>query len=194
MDKRIFHKKRTELIKRISRRYSHLIGNNVTNNISEFYSSAKLAFAADVINEGNEFQPYLYTSNRLFIASIKEKLAEGDIEGKLNILVLGSAGVGKTSLIYRYLFDFFKPSYIISEDVKKFNHNVHTLVGTAADVVLWDIPGQINPELLRERFKDKINGIICIFDQEETHRLWMIQKAICGCENTRQSACASLIL
>ena len=118
-------------------------------------------------------------SDEKLLSSIKEKLSEGDIEGKLNILILGSARVGKTSLIYRYLFDFFKPSYIISEDVKKFNHNVHTLVGTAADVVLWDIPGQINPELLRERFKDKINGIICIFDVtrketfEDVKNIWI---------------------
>jgi len=68
MDKNIFHSKRTELIKKISKKYNFLIRDNVINNISEFYSSAKIAFGADVIDESSEFQPYLYTSNRLFIA------------------------------------------------------------------------------------------------------------------------------
>ena len=40
----------------------------------------------------------------------------------------------------------------------------------------------------------QVFGIICIFDQEERLRLWMVQKAICGCENTRQSVCVSLLL
>ena len=98
------------------------------------------------------------------IKSIDEKLQEPDIEGKLNILITGSAGVGKTSLIYRYLYDFFKPSYIISQDVKKFSYNVETLVGTSTNVLFWDIPGQINPELIKGHFKDIIDGIICLFD------------------------------
>ncbi len=104
-----------------------------------------------------------YSDERL-ITSLEEKLKEDDIKDKLNILILGPPRVGKTSLIYRYVYDFFKESYIISEDVKKFKHNVTTLLGNPTDVVLWDIPGQINPEILRDRFKGIINGIICVFD------------------------------
>ncbi len=68
LGRNIFHKKRTKLLKRISRSYNVQMRNDARNNISEFYSSGKLVFGADIINEGSEFQPYLYTSNRLFIA------------------------------------------------------------------------------------------------------------------------------
>ncbi len=68
MDRSVFHRERTALIKKMSKLYNVTIRNDAMNHISEFYSSAKIAFGADVIDEGDEFQPYLYTSNRLFIA------------------------------------------------------------------------------------------------------------------------------
>ncbi len=67
-DNSIFHKERTKLIKKISRHYNVVVRNDVRNTIAEFYSRSKIVFGADVIGGNSEFQPYLYTSNRLFVA------------------------------------------------------------------------------------------------------------------------------
>lgn len=103
-------------------------------------------------------------SSEYVLQSIEKKIQENDVKQCLNFLIIGAERVGKTSLIYRYLFGFFKPSYIISDEVKKFKHKVDTLVGTEADVLFWDIPGQLNSDLLRGKFKGVIDGIICLFD------------------------------
>jgi Ras-related protein Rab-1A len=96
--------------------------------------------------------------------SLSEKLNDEELSKKLNLLVIGPPEVGKTSLIYRYLYDFYRKSYIISKDVKKFEHDIETLVGKKLDVVFWDIPGQIDPSILSDELKQYIQGIICVFD------------------------------
>ncbi|MHA1890917.1 MAG: GTP-binding protein [Promethearchaeota archaeon] len=106
---------------------------------------------------------HLFNDTKI-IDSINGKLKGPEIKDKINILVIGPPKVGKTSLIYRYLFNHFKDSYIISTDVKNFNYNIKNLVGKNTDVVLWDIPGQISTDLLRSRFKGLFRGIICMFD------------------------------
>lgn len=67
-DKSIFHKERTKLIRKISRHYNTIIRNDVRNNIAEFYSSSKIVFGAEILSEERKFLPYLYTSNRFFVA------------------------------------------------------------------------------------------------------------------------------
>lgn len=103
-------------------------------------------------------------SKEKILKSLSENLKDNGLSQKLNFLIIGPPEVGKTSLIYRYLYDFYKKSYIISTDVKKFEHNVETLVGTKLKVVFWDIPGQIDPSILTDEFKKYIQGIICLFD------------------------------
>ena len=72
-------------------------------------------------------------SDEKIIQSIESNL--NDIEEKIGFLVIGSPRVGKTSLIYRYIYDFFNPSYVISNDVKNFKHDVEDVVGGG-----WDDP------------------------------------------------------
>jgi Ras-related protein Rab-1A len=103
-------------------------------------------------------------SKEKILESLSENLDDEKLSKKLNILVTGPPEVGKTSLIYRFLYDFYEKSYIISKDVKKFEHDIETLVGKKLDVVFWDIPGQIDPSILTDELKGYIQGIICLFD------------------------------
>jgi small GTP-binding protein len=127
-------------------------------------------------------------SDEKIIQSIESNL--NDIEEKIGFLVIGSPRVGKTSLIYRYIYDFFNPSYVISNDVKNFKHDVEDVVGKPINVVFWDIPGQIDPMKLVKTFENKIYGIICIFDVtrkstfDDLKNLWIpfLEKEFPTCE------------
>lgn len=68
LEREVFHGGRTRLIRNLMRHYNLQVRNNILNNIAEFYSSSKIVFGADVIGKDKDFQPYLYTSNRFFIA------------------------------------------------------------------------------------------------------------------------------
>ena len=127
-------------------------------------------------------------SDEKLIQSIESNLK--DVEEKIGFLVIGSPRVGKTSLIYRYLYDFFNPSYVISNDVKNFKYDVEEIVGKPTNIVLWDIPGQIDPKKLVKSFENKISGIICIFDVtrkstfDDLKELWIpfLEKEFNSCE------------
>ncbi|MFO8018010.1 MAG: GTP-binding protein [Promethearchaeia archaeon] len=112
----------------------------------------------EVIEEPEEI------SKDKILESIKEELKDCELSNKLNFIIVGPPRVGKTSLIYRYLYDFYKKSYVISTDVKKFKHDVETLVGKKLDIIFWDIPGQINPSVLKKELIKHVHGIICLFD------------------------------
>jgi len=56
------HDTRREVLKDLSKKYNVAVRNNVRNNVSEFYSQAKIIFGA------SNFKYELYTSNRIFVA------------------------------------------------------------------------------------------------------------------------------
>jgi len=68
LGKNVFFRERTKLLNNLCRSYKVCIRNEVRNYIAEFYSGSKIVLGADVIGGSSEFQPYLYTSNRLFVA------------------------------------------------------------------------------------------------------------------------------
>jgi predicted SAM-dependent methyltransferase len=57
------HKARTDVLKNLKKKYSVAVKNNVRNNISDFYSKCRIVFGMN-----SDFNKFLYTSNRLFVA------------------------------------------------------------------------------------------------------------------------------
>ena len=68
MDLSIWHRGRTKLIRRMCDHYSVKVRNNAIKDLSEFNSSGKIVFGADVVGEKPEFQPLYYTSQRFWQA------------------------------------------------------------------------------------------------------------------------------
>lgn len=68
MDTNIFHKGRTNLLRKIRKKYNLEIRDNARNHVSELYSSSRIVLGLDVVSDNEEFQPYLYTSDRMFVA------------------------------------------------------------------------------------------------------------------------------
>ncbi|MHA1340787.1 MAG: Rab family GTPase [Promethearchaeota archaeon] len=83
------------------------------------------------------------------------------------IAVLGAAGVGKTSLINRYVDRMFKEDYkptlgasIIAKDVEFSNDEINYMVR----LVLWDLAGQEKYENVRPMYFQGCIGAILVYD------------------------------
>ncbi|HDP96540.1 MAG TPA: GTP-binding protein [Euryarchaeota archaeon] len=89
---------------------------------------------------------------------------------KIKICLVGDIGVGKTSLIRRYVLDLFDDKYIatIGTKVSKKNLSVdNPETGNREDIVLliWDIMGQPSfREILREAYFYGAQGALCVCD------------------------------
>ncbi|MHA1110280.1 MAG: Rab family GTPase [Promethearchaeota archaeon] len=83
---------------------------------------------------------------------------------KLKVLLCGPAGVGKTSLIMRFIKSKFQTDYkltvgvdILTKDVELENDNICTLS-------IWDIGGQERFSFIRSTFYKGAAGALLIFD------------------------------
>jgi len=83
---------------------------------------------------------------------------------KLKVLLCGPAGVGKTSLIMRYIKSKFQTDYkltvgvdILTKDVELANDNICTLS-------IWDIGGQERFSFIRSTFYKGAAGALLVFD------------------------------
>jgi len=79
------------------------------------------------------------------------------------IVVLGHFGVGKTSLIKRFVDDSFTDNYKVSIGV----HITKKVVEIAADsmsLILWDLEGTDDIETIRNAYLLGTHGVIFVFD------------------------------
>lgn len=89
---------------------------------------------------------------------------------KLKICLVGDVGVGKTSLIRRYVLDVFDDKYIATIGTKVTKKDVqiqNQKTGSAENVTLliWDIMGQPSfREVLREAYFYGAQGAIAVCD------------------------------
>jgi small GTP-binding protein len=101
---------------------------------------------------------------------VSESLPQGDNSQKLKICLIGDVGVGKTSLIRRYVLDLFDDKYIATIGTKVTKKEVEVKdprTGEPRRVVLliWDIMGQPSfREVLREAYFYGVQGAIAVCD------------------------------
>ena len=95
--------------------------------------------------------------------------ASGDY-AKLKICMAGEAGVGKTSLIRRYVLDEFDDRYVATLGTKITKKSLTVRHPTGAgnvpvDVIIWDIMGTPTlRELLKEAYYHGAQGILAVAD------------------------------
>ncbi len=90
-------------------------------------------------------------------------------ELKFKVILLGESGVGKTSLIRRYVRGSFSESYIqtIGTTVSKRVDNLSLKSGRGVEVslIVWDIMGNRRfIDLLGEAYFDNTQGALAVFD------------------------------
>lgn len=95
---------------------------------------------------------------------------ENDESRKLKICLVGDVGVGKTSLIRRYVLDVFDDKYIATIGTKVTKKEIQVKdpkTGAPTDLILlvWDIMGQPSfREVLREAYFYGAQGALAVCD------------------------------
>lgn len=80
------------------------------------------------------------------------------------IIVLGHFGVGKTSLIRRFVEDSFSDNYVVSIGVHITKKVVQIDAERAITFILWDLEGTDDLELVRDSYLLGTHGLIFVFD------------------------------
>jgi small GTP-binding protein len=98
------------------------------------------------------------------------RLPEADDSRKLKICLIGDVGVGKTSLIRRYVTDVFDDKYIATIGTKVSKKEISLKDPSTGDpqkiiLLIWDIMGQPSfREVLREAYFYGVQGSLAICD------------------------------
>ena len=83
----------------------------------------------------------------------------------LKIVVLGDAGVGKTSLVNQFVEDKFKEDYKATMGVNIVIKNIELeKIQSRARLILWDIAGQEQYEKTRGAYYEGCAGALLVYD------------------------------
>ena len=79
------------------------------------------------------------------------------------ILLLGDGGVGKTSLLRRFIDNTFDPDYKTTIGVQ-FMTRIVRFENKSVKLIIWDIAGQSKHATYRHLYYKAANGIILVYD------------------------------
>jgi small GTP-binding protein len=85
------------------------------------------------------------------------------VSAKLKVCMLGATGVGKTSLVARYVSSVFSDSYRTTIGVKIEEARVRFGDGTV-DVLLWDLTGEDEFQSVRLEYLRGASGYLLVID------------------------------
>lgn len=80
------------------------------------------------------------------------------------ILILGHFGVGKTSLVRRFVDNSFSDNYIVSIGVHISKKVVEVTAKNSISLILWDLEGTDDLNQIRESYLLGTHGVIFVFD------------------------------
>lgn len=114
-------------------------------------------------------------------------MKERDPDFVHKIVFLGDSGVGKTSLIQRYVYDSLSPDFgrtigaVLHVKMLDLNGELHKLV-------IWDIGGQESFSQLREQFCANASGTFFVFDRTRPETLEHIDDWLNALRNSSANA------
>ena len=80
------------------------------------------------------------------------------------VCMLGDFGVGKTSLVARYVRNTFSDKYLTTVGVKVDSRIVSPASGTDIKLVIWDIAGKAVLDTLNQNYLRGASGLILVAD------------------------------
>jgi len=80
------------------------------------------------------------------------------------IVILGHFGVGKTSLIRRFVSDSFSDNYKVTIGVHITKKVVEISVGNSISLILWDLEGTDDIKTIRDSYLLGTHGAVFVFD------------------------------
>jgi small GTP-binding protein len=99
-----------------------------------------------------------------------ETVAGADPDFVHKLVFLGDSGVGKTSLVQRYVYDSLAPD--ISRTIGAMLHVKSVdFEGATHKLVVWDLGGQVAFAALREQYCSHASGAFFVFDRTRVETL-----------------------
>ncbi|MHA2357279.1 MAG: Rab family GTPase [Candidatus Heimdallarchaeaceae archaeon] len=92
------------------------------------------------------------------------------------VLLLGSAAVGKTSLVQRFVHDRFDSSYLMTIGMEPSEKHVKLKDGTHVALSIWDLAGQERFRFIRHTFYKGAKAALLVFDLTRTATLEEVKK------------------
>ena len=104
-----------------------------------------------------------------------------DIFAIFRILVVGDTGVGKTTLLHRYVHKTFLPDFKATIGVDFFLKTIHLNINNSNQSLvlqLWDLAGQVNYRTVFPYYSAGTQGLILMFDATNYNTLDNLYKWI----------------
>ncbi|MBY9001941.1 MAG: GTP-binding protein [Candidatus Heimdallarchaeota archaeon] len=92
------------------------------------------------------------------------------------VLLLGSAAVGKTSLVQKFVHDRFDSSYLMTIGMEPSEKHVNLKDGTKVALSIWDLAGQDRFRFIRPTFYKGAKAALLVFDLTRSTTLKDIRK------------------
>jgi len=92
------------------------------------------------------------------------------------ILLLGSAAVGKTSLVQRFVHDRFDSSYLMTIGMEPSEKHIDLEDGTRVALSIWDLAGQERFRFIRHTFYKGARAALLVYDLTRAATLKDVQK------------------
>lgn len=80
------------------------------------------------------------------------------------IVILGHFGVGKTSLIQRFVNDSFSDKYRVTIGVHITKKVVEVTENESISLIIWDLEGTDEIQMIRDSYLLGTNGVVYVFD------------------------------
>lgn len=103
----------------------------------------------------------------------------------IKIVLLGEAGVGKTSLVYQFMEKKFRDNYKQTLGVNLLKKDMHIDGYGGVSAQIWDLGGQEPFKALRKLYLEGANGGLVIFDLTESKSFDKLPEWIESFKNTR---------
>ena len=92
----------------------------------------------------------------------------GKTKEKLKVTIIGDGGVGKTSLIQRFIHGTFQKDYIKTIGAQISNYKVEK-EGHRTELLFWDLAGQDDFHFLRPSFYKASKAAIIVYSLEDNN-------------------------
>jgi Ras-related protein Rab-4A len=103
----------------------------------------------------------------------------------IKIVLLGEAGVGKTSLVYQFMEKKFRDNYKQTLGVNLLKKDMHIDGYGSVSAQIWDLGGQEPFKALRKLYLEGANGGLVIFDLTEVKTFDKLPEWIESFKNAR---------
>ena len=110
------------------------------------------------------------------------------------IVLLGNEGVGKTSLVKRYVHSIFNDEYLTTIGIK-ISKKVVQVGDVSVNLMLWDIAGNMMSKTLYNNYLKGAHGVFLVCDamRPETYKNIMIEKEVITSKDFKNTTTSVII-